>query len=177
MEHVSVWQRCKKGDKNAFRELYLENIDSLMAYGRKICSDADILQDAVHDLFVYIWEKRETLSDTDSAIKYLCVSLRRRLIKDMEKDHQVSQSEVLENHIYYSETSPETQWMEKEEQTKSQQLLQEAMLKLPKRQQEALHLKYYENLPYEDICTIMEINYQSVRNLISRAVSDLRNFL
>jgi DNA-directed RNA polymerase specialized sigma24 family protein len=122
MEHVSVWQRCKKGDKNAFRELYLENIDSLMAYGRKICSDADILQDAVHDLFVYIWEKRETLSDTDSAIKYLCVSLRRRLIKDMEKDHQVSQSEVLENHINYSESSPESQWMEKEDQTKSQQL-------------------------------------------------------
>ena len=76
---------------------------------------------------------------TDSAIKYLCVSLRRRLIKDMEKDHQVSQSDVLENHINYAETSPETQWMEKEEQTKSQQLLQEAMLKLPKRQQEALH--------------------------------------
>ncbi len=177
MENVSVWLRCKKGDKNAFRELYLENIDSLMAYGHKICSDADILQDAVHDLFVYIWEKRDTLSDTDSAIKYLCVSLRRRLIKNMEKDNQIKQSDQLENHINYAESSPETQWMEKEEQEKSQYQLQQAMLKLPKRQQEALHLKYYENLPYEDICTIMEINYQSVRNLISRAISDLRNYL
>ncbi|MBK6783157.1 MAG: hypothetical protein IPG79_04925 [Saprospiraceae bacterium] len=61
MDNPDLWQRCKKGDRDAFKLLYQLHIDDLVAYGRKICSDQEILEDGIHDLFVYIWEKEKTL--------------------------------------------------------------------------------------------------------------------
>jgi RNA polymerase sigma factor (sigma-70 family) len=177
MESPEVWQRCKKGDRDAFRQLYMAHIDNLMAYGHKLCQDTEILEDAVHDLFVYIWEKRETLGETDSIIKYLCVSLRRSLYKNLEENAKTLHADYLENHHFLTTPSIETEWAAKEEADKNQKRLQQAMTRLPKRQQEAIHLKYYQNMSYEDICSIMDINYQSVRNLISKAVIDLRNLM
>lgn len=177
MNSQSLWQRCKNGEQEAFRHLYMENVDALMAYGKKICADTEILEDAVHDLFVYIWEKRESLGDTDSVIRYLCASLRRRLVKDMDSQSKFQHPEHLENLSSLSVESKESEWIDSENTHSQQSSLKNAILKLPKRQQEALHLKYFENMSYEDICSIMDINYQSVRNLISKAVIDLRNHL
>ncbi|MFZ1703870.1 MAG: sigma-70 family RNA polymerase sigma factor [Saprospiraceae bacterium] len=177
MSNPDLWQLCKKGDRAAFKQIYLDHIDNLMAYGYKICQDQELLQDAVHDLFVYIWEKRTTLSDTDSIIKYLCVSLRRRLIKNIEDGKKTTFDVELENHSLNMTSSRENEWIQEEDDHKTQKNIQAAIAKLPKRQQEAIHLKYYQNLSYEEICDIMEINYQSVRNLISRAVIDMRHLL
>ena len=177
MQSPEVWQRCKKGDRNAFRQLYMDHIDNLMAYGRKLCPDMEILEDAVHDLFVYLWEKRESLGETDSVIKYLCVSLRRRLVKSIENQSKTQHPEHLENHVQFTSPSIESEWIQTEDTSGQEILLQNAISKLPKRQQEAIHLKYYQNMSYEDICDVMDINYQSVRNLISRAIIELRQWM
>jgi RNA polymerase sigma factor (sigma-70 family) len=46
--------------------------------------------------------------------------------------------------------------------------------KLSPRQRKAILLYYIEEKKYEDICEIMQMNYQSVRNLIHRGISKLR---
>ena len=43
--------------------------------------------------------------------------------------------------------------------------LSKALSQLSARQREAIYLKYHKNLQYEDVAEIMNINYQSVRNL------------
>jgi len=45
---------------------------------------------------------------------------------------------------------------------------------LSPRQRKAIILYYIEEKKYEDICVIMQMNYQSVRNLIHRGISKLR---
>jgi len=47
---------------------------------------------------------------------------------------------------------------------------------LSPRQRKAIVLYYIEEKKYEDICVIMDMNYQSVRNLIHRGISKLRTF-
>ena len=46
---------------------------------------------------------------------------------------------------------------------------------LPPRQKEALTLYYIQEKKYEDICMLMDMNYQSVRNLIHRGILKLRS--
>ena len=46
--------------------------------------------------------------------------------------------------------------------------------KLPKRQKEAIYLKYYSGLNTHDIANIMELNYQSAANTIHKAIKNLR---
>lgn len=45
---------------------------------------------------------------------------------------------------------------------------------LSPRQQQIIHLFYIEQRKYDDICKIMGINYQSVRNLMHRSMSRLK---
>jgi RNA polymerase sigma factor (sigma-70 family) len=45
---------------------------------------------------------------------------------------------------------------------------------LPKRQQEAINLRYYHNFSNEEIAQIMGVNYQSVSNFIYTALRKLK---
>lgn len=54
------------------------------------------------------------------------------------------------------------------------QILNTAMEVLSPRQREAIYLKFVSNLSYEEISNLLEINYQSARNLIFRGVEKLR---
>ena len=51
------------------------------------------------------------------------------------------------------------------------------LAQLSPRQREALTLYYIEEKKYEDICTIMDMNYQSVRNLMHRGITRLRELV
>ena len=46
--------------------------------------------------------------------------------------------------------------------------------KLPKRQKEAIYLKYYSGLKAKEISEIMGINYQSVVNTLHKAIKNLK---
>ena len=48
--------------------------------------------------------------------------------------------------------------------------------KLSPRQRQIINLYYVEQRKYDDICRIMGINYQSVRNLMHRSISRLRQY-
>lgn len=45
---------------------------------------------------------------------------------------------------------------------------------LSNRQREIIYLRFYQNLDYEEISEVMNINYQASRNLLSHAIKVLR---
>jgi RNA polymerase sigma factor (sigma-70 family) len=49
-----------------------------------------------------------------------------------------------------------------------------AMASLTKRQQEAIYLKYYTNLSYAEIVSVMNISADAIYNLISKAIDVLQ---
>ena len=57
------------------------------------------------------------------------------------------------------------------------QKVSKVLEKLSQRQKEAIFLRYFDDLEYEEIASIMSINYQSVHNLIHRAIKILRENL
>ena len=177
MDDLQLWIRLKKGNQNAFKEIYDLHAGSLENYAKKFTSDIELIEDTIHDIFVQIWQKKETLSDTDSIIKYLCVTLRRELIRRIEKSHKTSGLDYVENQDTNFDLSIEDILIRDETNEKNKNMLQQSFEFLSSRQREAIYLKYYEEMSYEEICEIMDINYQSVRNLISKGIIELRKFI
>lgn len=177
MNDLQLWKRLKSGDANALKEIYNLYLGSLEGYSRKFTNETEIIEDAIHDLFIQIWNKKENLSDTDSIIKYLCISLRRELIRRIEKSNRRIGIEYADiNDIGFS-LSIEDILIQNEVDENNRIKLHQAFKLLSDRQREALYLKYYEEMSYEQICEIMDINYQSVRNLISKGIIELRKFI
>jgi len=179
MKGNNLWENFLNGDSVAFSQLYQQHSRILFSYGYKISGDTSLTEDCIHDLFVYLWNKRETLGHTDSPGKYLVVSFRRLLIKKLSSK-QKEGIMAIEDFSHVGDVvsaNAESDWITQEDNRLQQSRLSNAMSRLSKRQQEALYLKYFQEMSYEDICDIMEINYQSVRNLISRALFDLRSYM
>lgn len=175
MDDVLLWSQLKAGNHQALKQIYDTNIRNLDNYAQKFTSDNAMIEDTIHDLFVQIWNKRENLGNTDSIIKYLCVSLRRELIRRIGKAQDIISFEGSENTNFT--LSVEDMIISDETTDQNKKKLDNAMQNLSGRQKEAIYLRYYEEMEYEEICEIMTINYQSVRNLISKAIIELRQYM
>lgn len=91
-EDHTLWLLLQRGDKNAFAALFAKYYSPLYAYSRYYVSDEDA-EEAVQDLMVWLWEKREQFVVSGSfrhylfmAMKNKCVSILARQRKDLPGD-------------------------------------------------------------------------------------------
>ncbi len=173
---LELWQAFKSGDREAFSIIYKENIDDLLSYGYRITSDRQLIRDSIQDLFLNLWQTRMNLNDTDSIRFYLYRSLRNKIIGDIRKNNhtKIDSTNLFEDII--GALSIEDDLIESEQLSEQLLKLKRAIQQLPKRQQEIIQLRYYHDFSFEEIAEMMQINNQSVRNLLHRAISELRQF-
>ena len=169
-----IWEAFKKGDPQAFKALYDHYVNALYAYGMMLCHDNDKVQDCIHDLFIALWDSRHSFSIPVSGKAYLMVSLRRRVFdKGPKLDSLTDGLDHLDENTL-KETDHEARWILKESTEENNAQLQDAFNKLSDRQREIIHMKYFQELDYDEIGRIMGLNYQSARNLVTRALAALR---
>lgn len=170
----SLWQRLKQGDKTALETIYRQEVEALLQYGLKFTPDHGLVEDCLHDLFVDLWRNRAGLGRTDAIRPYLLASLRRLIVKRLTRHHQRFAEAPAEDHIFGAELAIDTLIEARELSEEQARRLERAFEQLSSRQREAVYLRYYEDLSYEDICQAMNINYQSVRNLVAGGIRALR---
>ena len=174
MDDKELWEKLKHGDQEALKQIYNSQIENLLQYGQRFCRDRETVEDCLHDLFIYIWNNREGLSSTDSIQRYLMVALRRRVIQHLKgQPGELSDK----NLSFRCDLSIEEKWIQEEQSEEVENSLQAAFTHLSDRQKEAIYLKYYQQMSYEAICEIMDLNYQSARNLIFNGLKALRQVM
>lgn len=169
-----LWNAFREGNREAYADIYNLYIEDLLSYGYRVTSNRQLIKDSIQDLFLHLWLHRENLSETDSIKFYLFRSLRNRILRNIEKSDILPQTaeKILENII--EDFSFEQELMAHETETEQIVRLQKAINKLSKRQQEVIQLRYHNDFSLEEIENLMQLNNQSVRNLLHRAISQLR---
>ncbi len=131
----------------------------------------DLSQDCVQNLFIYLWNSRTHLSDIACIKPYLFKALRHDLHRlTAADDRKETRREIPDVPCF----SPEEIVIEDETRQYLQQQIVQLLNELPARQREAVYLKYYEELDYKAIAQIMGIHYQSVINLLYKALTYLK---
>lgn len=162
------------GDVKAFSRLYDLHVNMLFNYGCRLTTDKELLKDCIHDVFIKIFSKREDLSEIANFKSYLFISLKNKLCDESRKRINYSDQAVEELNPVASE-NVEDDYINFEMDCVSNEKVKFLLNQLPPRQKEALTLYYIEEKKYEDICVLMDMNYQSVRNLIHRGILKLRS--
>ena len=162
------------GNMAAFSQLYNLHINVLFNYGLKLTIDKELLKDCIHDIFVKLYTKKDELGTIDNLRSYLLISLKNKLCDELRRRMYMSDTAVEEVSIS-TPTDVEDDYMEEEQRKNEFSLVRRLLDQLSPRQREALTLYYIEEKKYEDICEIMNINYQSVRNLMHRGLTKLRS--
>ena len=171
-----LWTKFKEGDALAFRRIYDKHNDIMLKYGLTIVNDRELVKDCIQDLFIEIWKQRLNLAYVQSVKYYLFTSLRRLIINKNKKIVKSGSALKLFSFLNKDnfEKSASDCLIEVENGVKNAIMISEAIKKLPSRQKEAIFLRYYEGLQYDEIEKIMQLNYQVVRNTIYKAIKSLR---
>lgn len=171
----ALWEAVRAGDAEAFTGMIKRYSRFLIGYGRKLTNDKELVKDCIQDLFADIWLYRSNLSPSASVHTYLLVSLRRKIHRSTRANDyiQFKESEA-DDYPFMVTFSIQDQWLQSE--TEQQQLLQlnHVINALPERQKEVLYLKFYQNLDHYEIAELLDMQYQSVSNLVQRALAHLR---
>jgi RNA polymerase sigma factor (sigma-70 family) len=169
-----VWKALKEGDLEAFSILYKTYYPRLYNYGLKISRKVPLTEDTLQDFFLYVYDHRENLSDLDTIAPYLFSSYRRHLIRALKKKSRIVSFDEMDVKIIDIQFTPEEIMTHQESETFKNKNITLLLNKLPKRQKEAIYLKYYSGFNTSDIANIMNLNYQSASNTIHKAIKNLR---
>lgn len=171
MNDKTLWSQFKDGNSHVFEDIYTRYIDLLANYGRRICTDDELVKDAIQDLFVDLWRNRNNLGDTDSIEYYLLKAFRRNLIKKIKSAKRLV-SGGKETPEF--ELSPELNLINAEYERERIEQLNASLQNLSSRQKEAVFLRFYCGFSYSKISEIMHINPQSANNIVFRAIGIMR---
>ncbi|WP_025763742.1 RNA polymerase sigma factor [Dyadobacter tibetensis] len=175
VEEHRLWLLVQNGDQIAFSKLLERYYPLLMNYGVRIKDDPEFVKDCLQDLFVEIWNRRQQLETVNNLKPYLLASLRRRVIRESRRLRWFREArEIQEDDHFDVQFSIENYLINNEIKHESLIRLKMNLNKLTKRQREVIYLRFYQELEYEEISNIMDINRHSAVNLIYEALKLMR---
>ncbi|MEX0771751.1 MAG: sigma-70 family RNA polymerase sigma factor [Balneolales bacterium] len=172
-----VWSNIKTGNKDAFTQLYTLYYRQLYNYGYKIAPNEELIKDCIQELFLAMWNQRETENEIHSMRSYLITAMRRIILRQIKKQKNCHERNRQYIDDFFDGIHDAEDPDERYEVTFNQQKLSKAINSLSTRQKEAVYLKYYDGLSNSEISYVMEINLQSVYNHISGAVRQLQKLI
>ncbi len=171
---TDLWHSFQQGNEQSFTVLHDTYYNQLYFYGLKIISDDQQVKNAIQELFLHLWKNRRRLSPVHSVKHYLLCSFRRHLFRLLEKEKQQKRFAQLSDTDRFV-FSTEDLIVHEETELLTRQLLARSLNQLPARQRELIYLRYTAGLTPSEIAELLQVNYQSVLNTLTRAIATLRS--
>ena len=171
---ITLWNQLRSGDEEAFSSLFERYYSTLVNYGKTLMTGEDLVKDCVQDVFVDIWTYRYKLNEAIVVKAYLLSSVRKRIARLHHREHIFSNIKQIDSLEFLFDFSIEDRLIADETTAKKVEQLNKSINQLSDRQKEAIYLRYHQGLSVEQVAEVLNLNYQSTKNLLHRAVLQLR---
>lgn len=167
------WRQFVSGDNDSYSWIYNTYVQVLFRYGLRFTSNSEIIKDCIQEVFTTLYKNRNNLIIPDNIKVYLLVSLKNCLIRTLYKE-SFYEGEMPENIRFTLEPTVEEIFIDNEQHANQQKKIKEILALLSPRQKEIIYYRYIQELSMDEICIIMDLNYQSAQNLIQRSLKKIR---
>jgi RNA polymerase sigma factor (sigma-70 family) len=169
-------QQLQHNDAEGLSLLMGKYYRALFHYASKFTRDDGLVRDCIQEVFISLWERRETASAILSPRHYLLRAVKNKVLKALYKKDQVSYPfDLPDEYDFFQEFDVEQLIIEKQLSEEKTQWLRQALSSLSKRQHEVIYLKFYQRLDHGHIAEQMDLSRQSVYNLLHESLQKLRN--
>ncbi|HLP15652.1 MAG TPA: sigma-70 family RNA polymerase sigma factor [Bacteroidota bacterium] len=175
-DELDLVERFQAGDEQAFNTLTLRYQEKIYWVVRRMIPDHDEADDVVQDVFIRAYHSLKSFKGESSVYTWLyriAVNLslneirRRKIRKTFSLDENTT-----EQHRSYEDSPVEE--IEKQEQAA---LIRQAIDRLPEKQKKVFILRYYEEMPYEEIAKIVRTSVGGLKANYFHAVKKIGEFL
>lgn len=171
---ILAWNQMKAGSEKAYEQLYDKFFPLLFRYGVQFCPERDTVKDCLQDFFIELYVRRASLSELKHVKNYLYTAFRHRIIRQLTAKHLLLEPLSATYHFEVSFSHEHALIHDQLDELMQRKLLN-AFKGLSSRQKEAVFLRFYENMSYEEIADIMKMKkVKYARTLVYRAIGVLR---
>lgn len=172
IDPIKNWQEFIDGNREALGNIFKLYFEDMVAYGMKIVPSEDTVKDHIQELFVRLWEKWFQLVPVRNVKVYLLICVKNDLLQTSRNN--ASAKNKLPDEADQFSISVEDFLIEKEEDSALAWKIASSLEKLTARQREVIYLRFYHNMDFPQLAEMMEMNVQSIRNLLFRALEKIR---
>jgi len=157
---------ARQGSEAAFREIFEKLVDRVFSYALSRVHDREAANDIVQESFIDLWSALGNFhySTNEAFLGFVFIILKRKIYKDYKKVSTISLEETMINESY--EMKPD-----------DYRFLLKHIGILKERDQEVLRLRYWSDLTFSQIATMLGVTETNAKVLHHRAIKKLQAIL
>lgn len=167
-------EKIRKGDQEAFEELFHEFYAPLSKFAWRYVRSSHIAEELVQEVFLDVWEDKKSLDPAKSIKAYLYQSVKNKALnhikhKDLAKEYNKS--------IAWVNRTPITQIHSFAGNSEFIRQTKKEIENLPEGARNIYKLSRKDGLTYREISEVLDISIKTVESQMSRALKILRQKL
>lgn len=159
-------------NQNEFLTLINPFKDKLFRLAKRLLVSTEEAEDATQEVLVKLWTKNEGLQKYNS-VEALAMTMTKNFCLDQLKSKRASNMTLVHSNYSNNEASLQT----KLEDQDSLNWVEKIINQLPEQQKIILQLRDIEQLEFEEIAKIVEMNETAIRVALSRARKTIREYM
>jgi len=167
--------KVRDGDQAAFEKLYGKLRKPIMSYVYGFVSNLSVAEEITQEVFLKVYRVRETYAPTAKFSTWLWTITRNAVIDHLRKKHEVLVDDL--NYVEQQKQGSSVEQIESELPNSEAMLVantenisvHDCLKKLSASQRDALQLRIFSDLSYEEIAETLKTTVTSVKTLLFRA--------
>ena len=172
-EDYDLYLKLKESDERAFQVLFSKYYPAMCHFARQYLNDAELAEETAQDMFVKIWEKRDSLNIQSSVKHYFFRSIRNHCLNQIQHEKIKKQYASMVIESANQEIVSEQYYMEVD----LVQRIEKCIDSLPPKRQEIFRLSREQGMKYKDIADTLNISVKTVESQMGFALRYLRDEL
>ncbi|MBO9732830.1 MAG: RNA polymerase sigma factor [Chitinophaga sp.] len=163
-----------EGDGDAFRQLFFAVLPWLTPYVKKVIRDPDSVEEVVQETFIRIWISRDKLPGIENLQAWIMRVASNECFTWFHKQAAARMTTAL------PDTLPEATTNQVEELVASREtlhLIKEAIALLPPQRRKIYLMSREQGLKTQEIADKLQLSQSYVKNTLSAALNNIRQFL
>lgn len=177
---VRLMLRVKEGDIDAFEELVEIHQHAVIGTVAKMLGGPIDAEDIAQQVFIRVWKSAPRYTPKAKFTTWLFTITRNLVFNEMRRRQRKPAVSMNQREEEYHLSTPDESAQTPGEaalQRELEEAVDAAIQELPEKQRMAVILRRYEDLPYEEIATILQLSLPAVKSLLFRARTQLKESL
>lgn len=161
-------------DEQSYRILFERYYAPLCVFAKRYILAKEIREDIVEEVFTNLWEKRKHISISSSTRNYLITSVRNVSLNYIRKENYKIEydNKINQNENSFVENTDELYTLKELEE-----LLDKALMKLPKEYRLAFEMSYNKDMSMDEIAKYIGVSVRTAERYKNKATEILKNEL
>jgi RNA polymerase sigma factor, sigma-70 family len=171
---INLVREAKKGDKEALIELIMDKKQDYYKLAYVYMKNKEDALDAMEDMIVILYENIHKLKKDDAFYSWSKTILVNCCKNAFKKNNRVISLEDIRDKVQEDYDNSKASYNEEIEEKNQQIIIEEYMSKLNEKHQEVIKLRYFLDLDYKTIASILKIPSGTVKSRISIGLQRLK---